>query len=251
MGVEPTAKFPGWTPETASRTKTAVTVPNKGTMDPGDYIGLVMQNRYFAANDRAMAARVAWRESRGRPRSINPQPVGGGCKGSGSRHATGMFQIVPACWPVVAGQPLDESRLLADPAYATEIAAEIVKQSGWRPWTMAGAIPDDFAGAEPTTDWWYWYQAAQVRGYMNGRYFPPGDGGTATTGIGPVDAGVNAINEAGGIADFFTSWDTWRTVLFVAGGGVLVVLGVTAVANDLGARLPLPGPAGAIAGALT
>lgn len=240
MGVEPSIQFPGWHSGIQDENKPTVIPPTDGTLDPADYIGIVVQT-WPKGSGVQTAAAIAWRESRGRPRITNTQPVNGGCTGSGGRHATGMFQIVPACWP-----RFDEARLTSDPFYNSQAAYQIFAEQGWSPWETAPDVDmspgKGFPGADPE-DWLYWWQGAQVRGYMNGEFTQTG--AMLETGITPVDDVARAVGGWDQVAELVTSWSTWRRVLFVTTGAGLVIAGLAAISADLGVTPPLPGAAGA------
>lgn len=242
MGVEPSRRFPGWHEGIQDPNKAPTRPRTSGTIDPADYIGIVVQT-WPKGSGVQQAAAIAWRESRGTPSVTNTTPVNGGCSGPGSRHATGMFQIVPACHPTY-----DAGRLLTDPLYNSTAASEIQARNGWGPWETAPDVDlspgHGFPGAQPTEDWLYWWQGAQVRGYMNGDYVQ--SGAMLETGIAPVDDAARAVGGWGEVASLLTSWSTWRRVLFVTAGAGLVIAGAAAISADIGGpSLPLPGPAGA------
>jgi hypothetical protein len=197
---------------------------------------LALMGFYFPEGERITAARVAWRETRGRPRQINPQPVDGGCKGSGSKHATGLFQIVPACFP-----DLDENKLLNEPMYSAGAAAGIVAKSGWGPWKIGGNVPPAGLDEYGTEAEWAALDLDAAKGVWSTAV-----GVTA----GPTEAletAGDAVEALGRLGSFLTSWDTWRRALLLAGGAGLVVAAVYLVAEDLGN--PLQSITAAAAGA--
>jgi hypothetical protein len=213
------------------RNKPATPVPTKGTYDQADYIGLCSQAGFA---DAVTAARVAWRETRGRPAQVNPQAVGGGCTGPGSHHATGMFQFVPACHPT-----FDAARGLTDPRYCASFAADVVKQAGWGAWKQGGKTPPDGLDAScgPISDWglpipWkdsHWGRAVE-RGYLDGS--PASVGAETSSGVPGLDGAVAALSTADDVLRMMTSWATWQRVLYVAGGLALITLGTIAVTVD-------------------
>lgn len=187
-----------------------------------DVLGLALAAGW-RGQDAITAARVAWRETRGRPAQTNPEPVNGGCTGPGSRHATGLFQIVPACHPT-----FDAGRGLVDPIYNAEFAHGLWQRAGWGPWKQNGQTPpaglDSSAGPESE-----WLRLLHEH-YPNAQAV----GVTELPGVVADAAGAVGIDD---FAAMLTNPDTWRRVALVVGGAVLFALGLAAVSSDLGSPL--------------
>lgn len=172
------------------------------------------------------AAAIAWAESHGNVSAVNPIPVGGGCKGSGSHHATGLFQIVPACHP-----DCDEDRL-TEPLYNAQCAAKISRNgTSWAQWSTSSSARK--------------YEAA-MRGADTSAPAPPGGGalGILNKIPNPFDTAGDVAGALGNLGAFVTNRENWMRLLWVWLGAGLVTAGILIINRDTVTRAVVAGATG-------
>lgn len=189
------------------------------------------------------AACICLAESHGHVAIVNPIPVPG-CRGPGSNHATGLWQIVPSCHPDYI-----ESRL-TDPAYNAYAAAGIsLKGTDWHQWsTSRGKTGGAWTGFRSRVQ-----AAAKAAPTATGSHTPGGSSAwwsipnPIEIGKGAVEGGkevVELYRSATKLAGFVTDLDNWRRLLWVWAGVGLITAGVLILNRDTVQRAVVAGATG-------
>lgn len=176
-----------------------------------------------------MAVAIAKRESGWDPAAIgdknNPAP---------GHRSIGLMQINVG--PTYNNKGIwfrENEQLLFDPVNNMKAAFEMSGGgTNWRAWTTyrAGIPAPDLEGVR-----------AQLAGV---------DLGATTVGLEDLVPGAGAVGDLADLGKFFgnlTKWETWRRVLQLGAGVLLMGWGASAIANDaIRSVLPIPSPKAAV-----
>lgn len=186
-------------------------------------IGKVAAAAGFRGESLVMAIGIAMRESGGRTDAHgdrnNPRP------GCGSY---GLWQVNSCPGRDKPGPPryVDNPQALFDPLTAARAAWQISSGgTNWGPWTTyrAGIPAPDLATA----------RAAAAGIDTTSLPAASSPGGAPAPGANTTPAPSGGLAALGNLGKTLTTWDTWRRVLSVTGGVLLLVLAWQIIGSDL------------------